>query len=57
MGRTPYLERWQNESKADERIVEQTMALTEITRLADRNVMTLSGGEFQRVMLARALVQ
>lgn len=57
MGRTPYLERWQNESKADERIVEQTMALTEITRLADRNVMTLSGGEFQRVMLARALAQ
>jgi len=57
MGRTPYLERWQNESKADERIIEQTMALTEITRLADRNVMTLSGGEFQRVMLARALAQ
>ena len=57
MGRTPFLERWQNESKADERIVEQTMELTEITCLADRNVMTLSGGEFQRVMLARALAQ
>jgi iron complex transport system ATP-binding protein len=57
MGRTPYLERWQNESEADERIVEQTMALTEISRLADRNVLTLSGGEFQQVMLARALAQ
>ena len=57
MGRSPYLERWQSESAEDEDSIEQAMQLTEITQLANRNVLTLSGGEFQRVMLARALAQ
>ena len=57
MGRTPYLRRWQNESQADEDIVNAVMTQTETSHLADRDVMTLSGGELQRVTLARALAQ
>ena len=57
MGRTPYLRRWQNESQADERIVNAVMTQTETRHLADRDVLTLSGGELQRVTLARALAQ
>ncbi len=57
LGRSPYLERWQREGAADEEIIEQAMRLTEVSQLAARNVLTLSGGEFQRVMLARALAQ
>lgn len=57
MGRTPHLERWQTEGEADARVVARAMQLTEVADLAGRNVLTLSGGEFQRVMLARALAQ
>ncbi len=57
MGRTPYLRRWQTESQADERIVNAVMTQTETRHLADRDVLTLSGGELQRVTLARALAQ
>jgi iron complex transport system ATP-binding protein len=55
MGRTPYLRRWQTESAEDERIVHTVE--TETTHLATRDVTTLSGGELQRVTLARALAQ
>lgn len=57
LGRAPHLERWQSEGVADEDIIQRAMQLTEVAQLADRNVLTLSGGEFQRVMLARALAQ
>ncbi len=57
LGRSPHLERWQSEGVEDEEIVDQAMQLTEVSQLADRQVTTLSGGEFQRVMLARALAQ
>ena len=57
MGRTPYLRRWQQESEEDERIIESALRLTETVELAERNVLTLSGGELQRVILARALAQ
>lgn len=57
MGRTPYLRRWQTESAEDERIVHTVMVETETTHLARRDVTTLSGGELQRVTLARALAQ
>lgn len=57
LGRAPYLQRWHTEGEDDERVIERAMRLTEISCLAERNVQTLSGGEFQRVMLARALAQ
>ena len=57
LGRAPHLERWQSEGVADEDFIQRAMQLTEVAQLADRQVTTLSGGEFQRVMLARALAQ
>ncbi|MFG1497302.1 zinc ABC transporter ATP-binding protein ZnuC [Saccharospirillum sp. HFRX-1] len=37
--------------------VSEALALTEVAHLIDRPVQQLSGGEFQRVMLARALLK
>jgi iron complex transport system ATP-binding protein len=41
----------------NERIVKEVMALTNIASLKNRNYLHLSGGEKQRVQLARVLVQ
>jgi iron complex transport system ATP-binding protein len=38
-------------------IIQEQMAITEITHLADRNIRTLSAGEMQRASIAAALVQ
>lgn len=45
------------EKGRDEKIVEAALVLTETGHLADRPVGTLSGGELQRVHLARVLAQ
>lgn len=56
-GRTPYLN-WIGSSGAHDQIaVEQAMELTQILPLANRRVGQLSGGEQQRVLLARAIAQ
>ncbi|NLN86241.1 MAG: heme ABC transporter ATP-binding protein [Syntrophomonadaceae bacterium] len=57
MGRIPHMKRFASEGRLDIGIVEQAMDLTDTTRLADRQVNELSGGEKQRVLLARALAQ
>lgn len=57
MGRTPHLGRLQAERPADRAAIERAMALTHTERLRDRPVTELSGGEFQRVVIARALAQ
>lgn len=57
MGRTPFLQRWHSEGKDDLRIVDEAMELTDTMHLAERDVTTLSGGEMQRIALARALAQ
>lgn len=57
MGRTPYLRRWQQEGEADARIVAEAMTLTDTAHLTERDITTLSGGEMQRVAVARALAQ
>ena len=57
MGREPYLSRFSDISRADLQIVEEVMKLTNISYLAERTVNELSGGEFQRVLIARALAQ
>lgn len=57
MGRTPHLGRFEGESRRDLDIVKEAMKLTNIEPLANRLIDELSGGEFQRVIIARALAQ
>jgi len=57
MGRYPYLGPWQRPGEADRSAVERALAQCDVAGLAGRWVSTLSGGEWQRVRLARALAQ
>ncbi|HBZ55199.1 MAG TPA: iron ABC transporter ATP-binding protein [Syntrophobacteraceae bacterium] len=57
MGRYPHQKRWQLETSADSRVVQRAMTLTDTESLADRLITAVSGGEKQRVMMARALAQ
>jgi len=57
MGRNPYQHRLQNESQADWDIVEQCMRQTNTWHLRFSKPHQMSGGELQRVMIARALAQ
>jgi ABC-type cobalamin/Fe3+-siderophores transport system ATPase subunit len=56
-GRHPHLGRGLFESGEDERWVEWAAENTNLTPLAGRRVTEISGGEFQRAVLARALAQ
>lgn len=57
MGRSPYIPRFGSETKEDIEKTEEVMWLTNTWEFRDRSVTTLSAGEMQRVMIARALVQ
>jgi iron complex transport system ATP-binding protein len=57
MGRHPHLRSFQLEGPADFEIARQSLEATGTAQLADRNYMTLSGGEKQRVIIASALAQ
>jgi iron complex transport system ATP-binding protein len=57
MGRTPYVGWLGQLSMQDADIIEQAMTRTNIIDLADRMMGELSGGEQQRVLVARALAQ
>lgn len=57
MGRSPYTGFWGRLSKEDKRIVEEAISLVRIENLASRMVHTLSDGERQKVMIAKALAQ
>ncbi len=57
MGRNPWQRRLQNESQADWDIVERCMRQTGTWHLRLAKPMQMSGGELQRVMIARALAQ
>jgi iron complex transport system ATP-binding protein len=57
MGRSPYLSPLESESMADMRIVKESMEITDTWHLKDQPVNCLSGGEKQRVIIARALAQ
>lgn len=57
MGRSPYTGFWGKLSKADEEIVEQAIDLVNIRTLASRMLHTLSDGERQKAMIAKALAQ
>ncbi|MFW5945709.1 MAG: ABC transporter ATP-binding protein [Candidatus Natronoplasma sp.] len=57
MGRSPYLGRFENPGKKDIKVAKDAMQATSTLRFKDRSVRDLSGGELQRVVLARALTQ
>lgn len=57
MGRSPYTGFWGRLGKEDKRVVEEAIALVRIENLASRMVHTLSDGERQKVMIAKALAQ
>ncbi len=57
MGRNPYQHHLQNESQHDWDIVEQCMRQTNTWHLRMARPSEMSGGELQRVMIARALAQ
>ena len=57
MGRTPHLRALQKESATDYQLVDEALQQTGLYELKDRTISKLSGGEKQRVSLARAIVQ
>ena len=58
MGRVPYIKnRWTGFDREDREKVEKIMQMMKIDKFKNRVIFSLSGGEFQRVLLARALAQ
>lgn len=57
MGRYPHLGPLRSEGPDDREAIDEAMAHCEVLDLAQRSVQTLSGGELQRVRIARALAQ
>ncbi|MBR7018414.1 MAG: ABC transporter ATP-binding protein [Prevotella sp.] len=57
LGRSPYTGFWGKLSKDDDKIVEESIQLVGIEDLRDRLVQTLSDGERQKMMIAKALAQ
>jgi iron complex transport system ATP-binding protein len=57
MGRYPHRKRWQLDSAEDMMAVQRAMALTDTAMLADRLITAVSGGERQRVIMAKTLAQ
>ncbi len=57
LGRYPHLGAWRSLGADDRRAVDRAVSLADVAPLVGRTVDTLSGGEWQRVRLARALAQ
>jgi len=57
MGRTPHLDLLGLEGKEDYSLARQAMMFTDVFHLAGRRINQLSGGELQRVIIARAICQ
>lgn len=57
LGRRPYLDLWGRSSQEDWRAIRAAMSEAKVDGLSARTITTLSGGEFQRVLIARALAQ
>ena len=58
MGRLPHLKNsWDGYSKHDNEIATKFLKELNLNEFSKRQAITLSGGEFQRVLLARALTQ
>lgn len=57
MGRTPYLGWLETEDDKDRAVAREAMERTDTLELTDRPIGQLSGGEQQRLLIARALAQ
>jgi iron complex transport system ATP-binding protein len=57
LGRTPHIGYFGVESEEDRRLCVDVLTRLDLASMADRLLSTLSGGELQRVVLARALAQ
>ena len=57
LGRYPHLGLWRAPSREDEQAVSEALTQAGVEDLADRDTDALSGGEWQRVRIARALAQ
>ena len=57
LGRSPYTGFWGTLNDADKEVVKQSIAWVGIEHLAQRHVQTLSDGERQKTMIAKALAQ
>jgi iron complex transport system ATP-binding protein len=57
MGRTPYMSWLGHEGETDKATVRMALKQTDLDGFSDRHIADLSGGEQQRVLLARALAQ
>ncbi|MDO5843787.1 MAG: ABC transporter ATP-binding protein [Methanocorpusculum sp.] len=57
MGRHPHIGRLSPLSEEDLKIVDEAMKTTNVSNLADRFITEISGGERQRVLIARSIAQ
>ena len=57
MGRSPYTGFWGKLTEKDKTVVKKSMGWVGIEELADRKMQTLSDGERQKVMIAKAIAQ
>lgn len=57
LGRSPYTGFWGTLASEDKEVVNRSISLVGIEHLKDRMIQTLSDGERQKVMIAKALAQ
>lgn len=57
MGRTPHIARLHGQSAHDRQAIAAALERTDTAHLAERPISELSGGEAQRIIIARALAQ
>jgi len=57
IGRHPHLRAMQWETQHDYQLAQQALALVGLSGFEDRNLQQLSGGEYQRMLIAMVLVQ
>lgn len=57
MGRNPYKSRFSVLNQQDKKMIEDAMESTNCSKLKDKKIMQISGGERQRVLIARAIAQ
>lgn len=57
MGRIPFLSTFSGESSEDLKIIDEAIKMVGLEDFRERHINTMSGGERQRVIIARALAQ